>query len=763
MNHLFYIHRLLRLCSPYQNNGALYLVITGLMATAFLITNPSIQTVFIITLSIIGLWFWNKTHQELRATQESLKDNKQRFELAMRGANAGLWEYNFHTEEMVWSPHLYRMLGFTNPKQGNTWNDFLKRIHPNDFDWVTTLLKQHWNFKATFDVEFRIRHQNGNYIWVHGFAITEWDKEDTPVKMAGSLINIHQRKTTEKQFDQIHQHNRNILQALDQSAIVAITDPNGIITHVNEQFCHTSGYTRNELIGKTHNIINSGVHDKEFIQNLWETIQSGNVWEGDICNRAKNGEFYWVKTVIVPYRDETGQPYQFVSLRQDITNHKIAEQELLHTKDKAEQASQLKSQFLKIISHELRTPLNAITGVNQLLADTPLNDEQKQLCRTLFHSSQALYNLVSDILDFEHLSQNHLELEHAPFNLSQLLNQVIQQNKTTDSNQNQLELQVDNQLPSTLFGDAKRIRQVLTQLLRNASTHTHEGRVILNVSSEWIDTSQNNCTLTFSIQDTGCGIPENKINELFDPFTQLELFTTRKTQGLGLGLAICQKIIHNMGGNITVKSVVNQGSTFQFTLCLPFEHQVPTIQAHQTKDLAFMLSQLNELQSFETKQNEPASSAPNSQPISPQKAESASNNNFQILLVEDNEINQMVTCRLLEKLGYTSEVANNGLEALEKLRNNTYELILMDVQMPEMDGLETTQRIRRNERENPQLQSTSIVALTANVMSGDKEECLEAGMNDYLSKPIEKGQLANMLQKYRVYPANTPVSHITDN
>lgn len=748
--------------SPAQINKkylpiAIIVAITCIMGGIF-----GIAAMFLNNLWLVGglaslfsgliLWQWWMSHRHAQSVQALLQLTEQRFNLTVQGTNSGLWEYNLETDQVVWSQYLCHMLGMTVNQHHSNWDCLFNRIHPEDKEWVNILLKQHWHYKTVFDVEFRIQHESGDYIWVQGFAQTHRHPDGTPAKMAGSFTNIHKRKTTELQFQRTSQHNRNILTALDQSAIVAITDPQGIITHANEKFCAISGYTRAELVGKTHQIINSDYHDKAFIKELWDTILAGQVWHGDICNRAKNGELYWVKTTIVPYLDLQGNPYQFVSLRHDITAQKQAEMQLIDAKDQAEQASQLKSQFLKIISHELRTPLNAITGVNQLLNDTPLNSEQKALCQTLTDSSDALYALVSDILDFEHLNQYQLDLQYEAFNINQMLSQVIQQNRITDHNQNRIMLYIPPDLPHTLYGDNKRLSRVLSQLVRNAAAFTFQGDITLSAKSQWIDDAQSQCAITFSIQDTGCGIPQDKLKHLFDPFTQLETFSTRKTQGLGLGLAICQKIINHMGGCITVTSTVNQGSTFEFTLCLPCEKALHTLAPFNTQKLSHLLNTLEQnipvINNGDTVSS--LAKAPNYPIPKPVKAPTT-----QILLVEDNPINQMVTTRLLEKLGYTVDTAINGLVALEKIQNNTYQCIFMDVQMPEMDGLETTERIRRYEQELPNNQKTYIIALTANAMSGDREECLNAGMDDYLSKPIEKAQLANKLQKYQVYPSAT--------
>lgn len=707
----------------------------------------NVLTLLVTALTVIGLvsnLVWLKL-QSFKA-EKKLSAAEHRYHLVVKGASSGIWEWDLTTNTMIWSSRLRLMLGITQKEWEPTWDDFLSRVHPDDIDWFSTILDQHLTYNNIFDMEFRIQHKSGNYIWVQGFAQAQWNQQKKPTHMAGSITNINKRKLAEEKYNQLSQHNRNVLNALDQSAIVAITDPNGVITHTNEKFCDITGFSRDEALGKTHRIVNSGYHSKEEIEQLWATIKYGDIWEGDLCNKTKDGKLYWVKTTIIPFLDKHGTPYQFVSFRHDITAQKHAEETMLAAKETAEKASQLKSQFLKLISHELRTPLNAILGMTQLLTETDLNDEQMEYSKTLGNSSLTLLNIVSDILDFEHLNRQHIELIQKPFNLNDCLTSINHQIAPYVQSSPNIKFSVHTSpsIPEVIYGDESRLRQVVMHLLVNAFKYTDEGEISFHIKALPID--PHHTKLTFKVVDTGIGIATDKIKDLFDHFTQVTDFSTRKHEGLGLGLAISQKVALAMNSEITVNSIEGQGSAFELTVCLPTGQLNQTLSQQLSHSVDHVIGQLDQLESTFRPH-------PQKKPL--------------ILLVEDNEINQMVTQRMLEKSGYLVDVAENGHIAIEKFKQafdqTPYQAILMDCQMPEMNGFQATQNIRDIEVDLKRATPTPIIALTANVMPGDDEECLKAGMNDYLGKPIRKQQLLDMLSKWGAFAEDlSPITSVAN-
>lgn len=352
--------------------------------------------------------------------------------------------------------------------------------------------------------------------------------------------------------------------ALDETAIVAITDAKGKIKFVNDKFCQISKYSKEELLGQDHRIVNSGFHSKAFMKALWKTIASGKVWKGVIKNRNKTGEYYWVDTTIVPFVDETKKIHEYVSIRYDITRLKEIENQLNIAKDQAESANKIKSAFLANMSHELRTPLNGILGSANYLS-TKVNDlKLKTMIDLIIRSGSNLLELINNILDLSKIEANKIQIVESEINLPvfiQELSSIFSIFRTTNQVEFQVNLSAD--LPTSIIIDPQRLRQILTNLLENSFKFTEEGSVILNVLP-----GEREFQLIFEVKDTGIGIEAEHQKSIFKPFQQ-QPNQDPKYRGTGLGLSISNRLVQRMGGCITLKSKKRVGS--EFRVIIPYK------------------------------------------------------------------------------------------------------------------------------------------------------------------------------------------------
>jgi CheY-like chemotaxis protein len=386
------------------------------------------------------------------------------------------------------------------------------------------------------------------------------------------------------------------------------------------------------------------------------------------------------------------------------------EKELKRAKEAAETATKVKSEFLANMSHEIRTPMNAIMGLAGLLLEEDLTPGQREDVQTICKSGETLLTIIHDILDLSKIEAGKIELEFQPFDLRRCIEDALELVEANFSEKGlELKISIEDSTPELVIGDVSRLRQILVNLLNNAVKFTDKGEVAISVADRRVKGGSHE--LHFAVKDTGIGIPEDKMDRLFRPFSQVDTSTTRKYGGTGLGLVVSKRLIETMGGRIWAESEFGKGSTFHFTIITKEALCKPLDAGHG----------------------------------SPLKAELLNNgdNGLRILLAEDNIVNQKVMYRMLKKLGYRAEVAANGLEVLEALKHSRYDVILMDVQMPMMDGLEATRFIRQAWPDGPK-----IIAITAYALKGDKEKCLEAGMDGYISKPVKMVELRTVLEPY---------------
>ena len=662
--------------------------------------------------NIVGYVGTNEDVTKQRRAAAVLQESLERFRTLTENAPVGIYISDNEGACSYVNQRWSQLTGLSaEDAYGDGWS---QALHPDDRARMYAAWAEITRDGSNASMEYRFMHKDGTVIWVSGHAVARRDAAGQRIGYLGTITDITAIKEAEARI----QHASLALEqqkfALDQHAIVAITDTRGAITYVNDKLCALSGYTRAELIGQNHRLLNSGHHPREFFLEMYGTITRGEVWHGEIRNRARNGKFFWVATTLVPLKGKDGRLEQYIAIRADITGLKETEQELKVARDHALDASRLKSEFLATMSHEIRTPMNGIIGMTELLMDSPLSDDQRQMGQIIGTSAESLLTIINDILDFSKIEAGKIRMTMADFDLRQLVDDTLAILALRAATKGlELECDLDPALPAFLQGDAGRIRQVLMNLAGNAVKFTEKGGVVVRLRTE--PAAPGRFAFRLEVQDTGIGITPDQQSRLFQPFTQADGSTTRRFGGTGLGLAISRQLVELMGGIVGVESEPGRGSIFWFQL-----------------DLAIAVPQAAPV---------PVAVVPALSLVAGRRG--------RVLAAEDNETNQILLHLLLEKLGVEHDIVFDGQMAIDQLRRNEYLLVLMDCQMPGLDGYDATRQIRRGIAGERNL-LVPVVALTANAMAGDREKCLAAGMGEYLSKPIRLENLRELLAKYGV-------------
>jgi len=587
------------------------------------------------------------------------------------------------------------------PKTRRDWNAC---IHPDDL----ARCEAAWSGEAgnKWNVEYRLIGGDGRVYWLLDRGQHVEINANRTISV-GTLLNLSPLRETEQRL-------RDVVDAAGE--YIWEVDADGHYTFLSERVVDVLGYPVEKLIGR-HPLSFVPPEDVAGLRDKTEELFRGQRTFRDLQHRMlrADGQIIWLSINGVPVSNMKGRLTGYRGAGLDITARKRAEEELIHEKEAALSADHAKSEFLAVMSHEIRTPLNSVLGFADLLAETPLEQGQREQLEMIRRSGDALLILLNDILDFSRIESGKMPIQASSVDIRACLNDVVNlYGATSQAKGVVLRVEVALDVPQYLCTDPGRLRQILLNLVGNAVKFTPCGEVVVTASLGPSDPKDGRFPLLIEVADSGIGIPPDRVARLFKPFTQADSSTTRRYGGTGLGLAICKRLAELLGGDVRLERSSSSGSVFALELPLV------TVPAGQENPA--------------TRPPDIASGA-------------AGDRNWRILVVEDNKVNRILAERMLLSLGFHSDAVENGLQAIQAHAVHPYDIIFMDLQMPVMDGVEASAYLRNREGESRGVPPVHIIALTADAMVGDRERCLAAGMNDYLSKPIRRADLAAALDR----------------
>lgn len=633
---------------------------------------------------------------EIQQTQKELEAAEKRWNFALTGSRDGVWDFDLIQDSIYYSPMYKEMLGYKANELDSSTLSWENTIHPDDINQVLQSFTDHiYGRTLYYQNEHRKIKKDGSTIWILDKGkVAETNAEGKPIRFIGTITDITSRKELEAKADKTEK----LLESISDNIKEGIYRVNSThhILYANKPFLNMFGYQNMEEV--------ISIHTSEFYYNkvdrdvFVEEIRTiNNVENKEILFKRQDGSTFWGLLSSKRLVDENGEEFFDGAIR-DVSEIKKIEHQLIKAKEAAEEAAKVKSTFLSTMSHEIRTPMNAVVGISNILMQEQHLPAQTESLEILNSSAQNLMHLLNDILDFSKIEAGKVELEKIDLDIHRLIKE-IKHLALINATEKTIEIitSIDEQIPQHLLGDPTRISQILFNLVSNAIKFTHEGSVSIKV--KLVESTATQSTVYFEVADTGIGIAQENLSNIFDQFTQASNDITRKFGGTGLGLAIIKKLITLHHSTIYVESEVNKGSKFYFTIAFD-KNSKPT----------------SEIETDTANKFEPL-------------------DNMHILIAEDNKINVFVATKFIKNWGIKYDIAENGQEALEKAKAYNYDLILMDLQMPQMDGFEAASAIRKFNKKTP------IFALTANALNEVKQEVLAAGMNDFITKPFDPNEL----------------------
>jgi two-component system, sensor histidine kinase and response regulator len=773
--------------------------------------------------------------------EDRLRYTTQSLNIAQAVAGVATMDLDFGRRSWISSDNFHEILGIPATTPLEDLEGHLAAVHPDDLDGVRRAPCDATLESPSYRREYRVVLPDGRQRWIAETASVTRGSNGELERVTGALVDVTHLKLTEAALDSLEKRLARTMRGTRDGVFeydVLADKP-----WFGPRFEELLGYGVGE-IGLSRSSFENLMHPEDrslFAQGFGEHLDREAIFDFEVRVAHKAGHYEWVRLRAQTERDAAGNPIWIAGSMQLITDRKLAEQAAIDAKLAAEAANRAKSSFLANVSHEIRTPMNGVIGMSQILAETTLDDSQREYVDIIRGSAQALLSLINDVLDLSKIEAGRLELECIPFDLRDVIYGTVAAT-TLQSAVKGIELIVDiDDIPVLARGDPGRLRQIIMNLVGNAIKFTHEGHIVLN-ATHTVDDGR--ALLRIEVRDTGIGVAADRIDRLFKAFSQVDSSTTRHYGGSGLGLSIVKRLVELMGGTVDVSSELGQGSTFSVMIPLDFLPEQPgynplgigkkilivddiaanranlalklkffsfeSVTAASVDDALQLLASgevidlvlADELMPVRTgldlltalrtdpryatlpfvlltlfgAEHDVANwphqpDAIGSKPIRASKLATLLDRVFtgesprltvapersrvtatfhgrRILLVEDNQVNQRVAQRALQKLSAEVTIANNGAEALERIAETSFDVVLMDCQMPVMDGFTATRRIRDAERQEGHGKRLPVIALTANVMSEDRENCIAAGMDAHLGKPLEPSQLAACLGRY---------------
>jgi PAS domain S-box-containing protein len=676
---------------------------------------------------------FNRMAESIQATQAELRKSEERLHLAIQGANDGIWDWDLRNNTVYFSPRWKQMIGYEDHELAGNFETFERLLHPEDKPRVSDFLQSYLSgAQSVYAVEFRFRHKDGSWCWILARGEALRDDQGKPYRMAGSHTDITERKRVESQLLGAKQAVDNANEALRESEanfrLLFDDAPDAYLimsletarvlacNHASERMLRGG---RAQIVGLTPDQLSppTQADGRTSLESVPEKIKAAvdtgyNRFEW--IHRRLDGDDFWVEVSVALGRYQ-GSQVLFVAWRE------IGQ--IIAAKHAAEAANIAKSRFLATMSHEIRTPLNAIIGTVYLLSHSDLEPEQQLDIQNIESASKSLLALINDILDFSKIDAGELTLDPHPFSLPELLQDLrVIFSPLAASKGITLEVgESDKGLSTYLLGDSTRLRQCLINLIGNAIKFTEQGQVDLRIESTGKPLPGQVVQWRFTVTDTGIGITPEQVGNLFQPFVQADISTTRRFGGTGLGLSIVKRLAELMGGSVGVDSENGKGSRFWMELPFMITERPLLISGREISN---------------HDQNAPSIDSSHSHRL----------DGIRVLVVDDSPLNLEVIQRILGKEGALTTLCESGDRALTSLKTapDGFDVVLMDLQMPGLDGCESTLEIRQNLK----LTELPIIALTAGATTTEQQRAMQAGMNDFLVKPVEPSRLVRVVRQH---------------